>query len=46
MGCILGCFEQIIPNERKIISKNYKCKYNYSDYYLDYYLATRFDLWD
>jgi hypothetical protein len=44
MGCLLGCFEKITPTELKISNKNYKCVY--SDFYIDYYLATRFDLWD
>lgn len=44
MGCILGCFENNTVQEPKILVKNYKgiC----SDLYIDYYLATRFDLWD
>jgi len=48
MGCILGCFEKIIQIEPKIIYKNYNCNCNciYSEFYIDYYLATRFDLWD
>jgi hypothetical protein len=44
MGCILGCFEPVIQNESKILVKNYNCVY--PDLYIDYYLATRFDLWD
>jgi hypothetical protein len=46
MGCLLGCFEKITPNEPKILNKNYNCVYSESDFYIDYYLATRFDLWD
>lgn len=44
MGCLLGCFEQITPIEPKTLVNNYKRVY--SDFYIDYYLATRFDLWD
>ena len=44
MGCILGCFENDTPQETKILIKNYRIIQ--SDFYIDYYLATRFDLWD
>jgi hypothetical protein len=44
MGCILGCFERDTNIESKIYSKNYICVY--SEFYIDYYLASRFDLWD
>jgi len=44
MGCILGCFENDTPREPKILIKNYHIIQ--SDFYIDYYLATRFDLWD
>ena len=44
MGCLLGCFEHITPVEPKTIVNNFKCVY--SDFYIDYYLGTRFDLWD
>jgi len=44
MRCLLGCFEKITPTEPKISNKNYKCVY--SDFYIDHYLGTRFDLWD
>jgi hypothetical protein len=48
MGCILGCFDINTPHEPKIFVKNYREIYSYSDqdFYIDYYLATRFDLWD
>ena len=44
MGCFLGCFEKVIINEPKTSCKNYICVY--SEFYIDYYLATRFELWD
>jgi hypothetical protein len=44
MGCLLGCFEEVTPVESKILVNNNTCVY--SDCYIDYYLATRFDLWD
>ena len=44
MGCLLGCFEKKIEEEPKILVKNYY--YVNTDFYIDYYLATRFDLWD
>lgn len=44
MGCILGRFENIISTEPKILCK--KDIYIYSEFYIDYYLATRFNLWD
>jgi hypothetical protein len=44
MGCLLGCFEKTVENEPKLLDKHYKILYQ--DFYIDYYLATRFDLWD
>jgi hypothetical protein len=44
MGCILGCFEHNTITDNKILVKNYRGVY--SDFYIDYYLETRFDLWD
>lgn len=45
MGCLLGCFEKLsIHEEEKTVSHDEELyTYNYN---LNYYLATRFELWD
>lgn len=44
MGCLLGCFEKYTPKETETIVQNIEC--TFSEYYIDYYLASRFDYFD
>jgi hypothetical protein len=44
MGCLLCCFEKINLEEPIIHTENFEIQL--CDYYINYYLATRFDLWD
>jgi hypothetical protein len=48
MGCLLGCFEKLsIREEEKTLSHDEELyTYNNNYNYLNYYLATRFELWD
>jgi hypothetical protein len=44
MGCLLGCFEKYNLEEKSTVVI-YEPQI-YTDKYIDYYLGTRFDLWD
>jgi hypothetical protein len=44
MGCLLGCFEKYSIEESEIIVQNIED--TITEYYIDYYLASRFDSFD
>jgi hypothetical protein len=44
MGCLLGCFEKYTLEETETIVEN--IENTFSEYYIDYYLAARFDSFD
>jgi hypothetical protein len=46
MGCLLGCFEKLpVHEEEKTVSQDEEL-YTYNHDNVNYYLATRFELWD
>jgi hypothetical protein len=44
MGCLLGCFEKYSIEESKIVVKS--IENTFTEYYIDYYLASRFESFD
>lgn len=44
MGCLLGCFEKYLPEEPEIIPQNIED--TFTEHYIEYYLASRFDSFD
>ena len=43
MGCLLGCFEKYLPEEPEI---TLNIENTFTEYYIEYYLASRFDSFD